>query len=90
MRDGILRGVRGPRGGYELARKESDIRADEILRAAGTVEDNDEPPLSGSSLLSDIVVPALARAEEAFSTALARITVADLAKSADKGAKSGE
>ncbi len=90
VRDGILRGVRGPRGGYELARKESDIRADEILRAAGTVEDNDEPPLSGSSLLSDIVVPALARAEEAFSTALARITVADLAKSAHASQKSDD
>jgi Rrf2 family transcriptional regulator, iron-sulfur cluster assembly transcription factor len=87
VREGILRGVRGPRGGYELARRESDIRADEILRAAGTVEDNDEPPLSGSPLLSDIVVPALARAEEAFSTALARITVADLAKTAQASQK---
>jgi Rrf2 family protein len=90
VREGILRGVRGPRGGYELARKESDIRADEILRAAGTVEDNDDPPLSGSSLLADIVVPALTRAEEAFSSALSRITVADLAKTAHASQKSGD
>jgi Rrf2 family protein len=81
VREGILRGVRGPRGGYELARKEADIGADEILRAAGTVEDHDEPSLNGSSLLENVVVPALERAEEAFSDALARITVADLAKS---------
>ena len=90
VRQGILRGVRGPRGGYELARNESDIAADEILRAAGTVEDHDDAATSDSTLLANVVVPALARAEETFSAALARITVADLAKSADKDSKSRE
>ena len=87
VRQGILRGVRGPRGGYELARNESDIAADEILRAAGTVEDDNDGPLADSALLANVVVPALAYAERAFSAALARITVADLAKSADKAQK---
>jgi Rrf2 family protein len=87
VRQGILRGVRGPRGGYELAREESEIGADEILRAAGTVDDHDDGPATDSALLANIVVPALARAEEKFSEALARITVADLAKAADKGQK---
>ena len=87
VRAGILRGVRGPRGGYELARGEADIAAHEILRAAGTVDDKNDPPLSGSPLLSQVVVPALAKAEEAFSAALARITVAELARSADGGKK---
>ena len=90
VREGILRGVRGPRGGYELARDKSDIGADEILRAAGTVENSDDPPLAGSPLLADVVVPALSRAEEAFSVALARITVADLAKSAGPVHKSDD
>jgi Rrf2 family iron-sulfur cluster assembly transcriptional regulator len=90
VRQGILRGVRGPRGGYELARGEGDIGADEILRAAGTVEDSDDAPLAGSALLSNVVVPALERAEEKFSEALSRITVADLAKAADKGMKAAE
>ena len=87
VREGILRGVRGPRGGYELARSESEIAADEILRAAGTVEDNDDAPSPVRRCWRTIVVPALARAEETFSAALARITVADLAKSADGGAE---
>lgn len=90
VREGILRGVRGPRGGYELARNEGEIAANDILRAASTVEDNDDGPLSGSTLLADIVVPALARAEEKFSEALAQITVADLARSADNGPKVGD
>src|SRR3954451_3216000 len=33
----ILEGVRGPRGGYELARDKGLITADDIWRAAGTV-----------------------------------------------------
>jgi Rrf2 family iron-sulfur cluster assembly transcriptional regulator len=88
VREGILRGVRGPRGGYELARSEDEIGADEILRAAGTVEDHNDAPLADSTLLANVVVPALERAEEKFSEALARITVADLAKSANGGRKS--
>jgi Rrf2 family iron-sulfur cluster assembly transcriptional regulator len=90
VRQGILRGVRGPRGGYELARNEGDIAADEILRAAGTVEDVADAPLSDSPLLANVVVPALARAEENCSAALARITVADLAKSANGGGRKSE
>jgi Rrf2 family protein len=83
VRKGILRGVRGPRGGYELARAENAIAVDEILRAAGTVTDEDDAPPTGSSLLTDVVVPALARAEETLAAALARITIADLTQSAE-------
>lgn len=90
VRHGILKGVRGPRGGYELAREQRRISADDILRAAGTVEDNKEPPLAGSALLNQVVMPALAQAERAFSAALSRISVEDLARSADLFRKSFE
>jgi Rrf2 family transcriptional regulator, iron-sulfur cluster assembly transcription factor len=33
VRHGILKGTRGPRGGYELAREARRITADDILRA---------------------------------------------------------
>jgi Rrf2 family iron-sulfur cluster assembly transcriptional regulator len=89
VREGILKGVRGPRGGYELAREPRRITADDILRAAGTVED-DEAPVTGSSLISDVVAPALAQAEHTFSTALARISVEDLTRSAEGLRKAGE
>ena len=90
VRTGILRGVRGPRGGYELARDESDINANEILRAAGTVDDDDAAQSKGSVLLTGIVLPALEQAEKALATALTRITVADLAKSAQGSKKSAD
>ena len=59
VRHGILKGIRGPRGGYELAREWSRITADEILRAAGTVDDIDAKPINGSNLLDQVVIPAI-------------------------------
>src|SRR5262249_9861936 len=81
VRHGILKGTRGPRGGYELAREQRRITADDILRAAGTADDMDGTP-AGSALLSKVVMPALGQAEHAFAAALARINVEDLAHSA--------
>jgi Rrf2 family protein len=82
VRDGILKGVRGPHGGYELARER--ITAEDILRAAGSAEDASEPPLPASALISDVVRPALAEAERTFSAALGRISVEDIAKKAER------
>src|SRR6266700_3196624 len=88
VRHGILKGIRGPRGGYELARERRRITADDILRAAGTADELAEVSLAEvslaeSSLLSKVVMPALAQAEHAFSTALGRITIEDLVHSAE-------
>jgi Rrf2 family protein len=83
VRHGILKGIRGPRGGYELARERRRISADDILRAAGTADELSEISLTESSLLSKVVMPALAQAEHAFSGALARITIEDLVHSAE-------
>lgn len=81
VRHGILKGIRGPRGGYELARERSRISVDEILQAAANSDDEAVPP-AGSQLLEEVIMPALTRAEDAFSAALARISVEDLTQSA--------
>jgi len=79
VREGILKGVRGPHGGYKLAREARRITAADILRAAWTINDGTETPIPGSSsLVSQVVAPALAEAENVFSSALARLSVADL------------
>jgi Rrf2 family protein len=83
VREGILRGIRGPRGGYELARERRKISADDILRAAGTIEGEAELARSGSRLVNDVVRPAVSQAEKAFASALGRISVEDLAKKAE-------
>ena len=83
VREGILRGIRGPRGGYELARERRRITADDILRAAGNIEDPAEAGAPDSALLSQVVKPAVLQAERAFATALSRINVDDLARRAE-------
>jgi DNA-binding IscR family transcriptional regulator len=82
VRQGVLRGVRGPRGGYELAREARGITAHDILRAIGTIEEGGNGAASRSALLADVVVPALTEAEVVFSGALGHINIEDLAAAA--------
>jgi Rrf2 family iron-sulfur cluster assembly transcriptional regulator len=82
VRDGILKGIRGPRGGYELARERRRVTANDILRAAGTVDDNDERPAE-SDVLNKVVLPALSHAEHEFGVALSRINLEDMARHAE-------
>ncbi|MEA3025573.1 MAG: Rrf2 family transcriptional regulator, iron-sulfur cluster assembly transcription factor [Alphaproteobacteria bacterium] len=84
VRVGILKGIRGPRGGYALARERRRVTADDILRAAGTIEDISSPATAaGSALLNEVVIPAVGQAERAFSTALSRINLDDLVRKAE-------
>jgi len=83
VRDGILKGTRGPHGGYVLARERRRISAEDIVRAASHADEEGDPPLPASALLAEVVRPALASAERAFSAALARISVEDIARSAE-------
>ena len=83
VRDGILKGIRGPHGGYELAREHKKITAEDILRSATRAEDEEDAQTSLPKLVVDIVRPALAEAERSFSVALGRINVEDMAKRAE-------
>jgi Rrf2 family protein len=83
VREGILKGVRGPHGGYALAKDHKRISAEDILRAAnGAGEDGIPLPISG--LVNDVIRPALADAERSFTAALRRISLEDLARAAEK------
>jgi Rrf2 family iron-sulfur cluster assembly transcriptional regulator len=82
VRHHVLKGIRGPRGGYELAREPNRITAHDILRAIGTIEEDGNGAAARSSLLAHVVVPALAEAEDVFSGALGHINIEDLAGAA--------
>jgi Rrf2 family protein len=83
VRDGILKGIRGPHGGYELGRERNRISADDILRAATTLEEGEPLPPGGSTLVDSVLRPALAETERTVSVALGRINVDDLIKRAE-------
>jgi Rrf2 family protein len=82
VRDGILRGVRGPHGGYELARAQRSVSVEDILRSVNSAEESGYPGLSQSTLANAVVRPALVEAERSFSAALAHISVEDMAERA--------
>jgi Rrf2 family iron-sulfur cluster assembly transcriptional regulator len=95
VRSGILKGVRGPRGGYELARERRRITVADIVRAAsapslgdGRLEDGEEG--EPSALVRAVVVPAIDKASEIFLEKLQEITVDDLCRAAQSGRVFGE
>jgi Rrf2 family protein len=82
VRDGILKGIRGPRGGYEVAREQAKITAEDILNSVGRIEEAHEPLLPESEVIGAVVQPTLAIAEQYFCAALREINVADLVRQA--------
>jgi Rrf2 family protein len=81
VREGILAGVRGARGGYILGKARQAISVYDISEAVKTVE-TEEPDKELPSLLSMVVLPTLAQAEEYLKSNLKRITVEDLVRAA--------
>jgi Rrf2 family protein len=80
VRDGILKGIRGPHGGYELARDRRGVTANDILRAAGTIHEAGEEP--NSEFVAKVVLPVLLVAEQEFGQALSRISLDDMVQRA--------
>ena len=75
---GILKGVRGPRGGYELARERRRITAADIARAAMEDASQDLGPLPDSPLVEAVVAPEVAAASAAFLKVLDGVNVEEL------------
>jgi Rrf2 family protein len=79
---GLLKGMRGPRGGYELARERRRISVAEIVRVA---EASSESETGGTpALVRRVVIPAVAHAEGAFEHALSAVTIEGLCQEAEK------
>jgi DNA-binding IscR family transcriptional regulator len=76
VRDGILKGIRGPNGGYQLARDRRGVTANDILRAAGTVDESGEE--LNSEFVVKVVLPVLSVAEQKFGQALSRISLDEM------------
>jgi Rrf2 family iron-sulfur cluster assembly transcriptional regulator len=81
----ILKGVRGPRGGYELARERRRITVGEIVRTAMSLSTADPDDLDANSLLLERVIdPAVRRASETLLANLDAITVEQMCETAEK------
>ena len=80
VRDGILAGVRGPRGGYRLARERRRITLGEIVRVVRSMETATDPieDPAGSILGHKVVRPMWAELQDEVITKLEAITIEDL------------
>jgi len=83
---GILKGVRGPKGGYRLARERRRISVGEVVRVVDAMEVQD-PELPRTSPLGDqVVAPVMQQLHADLMVRLDGITFEDLCRSAqDKG-----
>jgi Rrf2 family iron-sulfur cluster assembly transcriptional regulator len=81
---GILKGVRGPRGGYRLARERRRITVGEVVRVVGAMESADDPETSGPSELGErVVAPLWEDVQKELMSRLDNITVEDLCRKAE-------
>src|SRR6201985_1785660 len=92
VRAGVLEGVRGPRGGYRLARERRRITVGEIVRVVRTLESG-EDPLEGepaSALGAQVVRPLWAELQEELMKRLDNVTIEELCTRAHQAGIAGE
>ena len=84
VRAGILRGVRGPRGGYRLARERRRVTVGEIARIAYALEENrgDGAGENGSALGRAVVGPLWRELHDEQMARLDAITIEELCRRA--------
>lgn len=80
VREGILAGVRGPRGGYRLARERRRITVGEIVRVVRAMETATDPieDPAGSVLGHKVVRPLWSELHEGVMARLDGVTIEDL------------
>ncbi len=86
VRADILTGIRGPRGGYNLARERRRITVGEIVRVVRKMESSEDPLSSetGSALGDRVIRPMWADLQEDFMDRLDEISVEDLCQRANR------
>lgn len=83
VREGILKGVRGPRGGYVLARERRKIAVREIWDAVQLLEAEDKPA-TASPLYAKVLHPMCRQMQETIREQLTGVTLQDLCDKAER------
>jgi Rrf2 family iron-sulfur cluster assembly transcriptional regulator len=92
VRAGILKGVRGPRGGYRLARERRRISVGDVVRVAESIEDVEEEKIRPRSDLGlRIVAPLIQSLQDDVMVRLDSVSIEDLCQRArNQGVDSGQ
>ncbi len=82
---GILKGVRGPKGGYTLARERRRITVGDVVRIVDQLDaEADSEPLSNAELGEKVVAPLWTEARDTILKKLDEVTMEDLCRRARK------
>ncbi|QDL91611.1 Rrf2 family transcriptional regulator [Paroceanicella profunda] len=84
VREGILKGVRGPRGGYTLARERRRVSLGEIVRVVSRMEAEDDDTASSAELGEKVIGPIWREAQETLLEKLDAVTMEDLCLEAQR------
>lgn len=84
VRCGILKGIRGPRGGYELARPAAEITVHDVLRATDARGPRPEKKNGAARELRDVADEVLDEIARDVELAFAKVTLADVCKKGDE------
>jgi len=88
---GVLKGVRGPKGGYVLAKERRKISLSEIYEAIFELENSECGIESQSELYEKVIRPVQSDAHDAVATYFSEMTIQDLCEdSVAKGIKTCE
>ena len=82
VRAGILKGVRGPRGGYRLARERRRISVGDVVRVAESIEDEEEKHTPRSDLGMRIVAPFVVTLQSELMARLDSVSIEELCQQA--------
>src|ERR1043165_4794071 len=82
VRAGVLKGVRGRRGGYRLARERRRISVGDVVRVAESIEDDEEKHTPRSDLGQRIVAPFVVTLQDELMTRLDSVSIEDLCQRA--------
>ena len=83
VHEGILKGVRGPRGGYRLARERRRITVGEIVRLVSKLDASADDENGASEMGAKVVRPVIDNAVSEMLQQLDQITIEDLCRRAD-------
>ncbi len=85
VRCGVLKGVRGPRGGYRLARERRRVTVGEVIRVleGGEADHSDVPAESGSPLGAQVINPFWEKVSRELMERLDAVTIEDLCREAE-------
>ncbi len=84
VRRGILKGVRGPRGGYTLARERRRITLGDVLRVVNQMEADDDATVSRAPLGELMIAPIWQEMQQDILDHYDKITMEDLCREAEK------